>query len=125
MDRTMTYQLLNHPEFSKIDLNNLKSVGTGESRLHTDLRDKFERRANNVPFLTEGIYVVHVGERILTNRPVGCGLSECVCLSHPEQYTSCLIVCFRRWLLSRNHFPVHSRAASNANVVWSASCFLG
>jgi acyl-CoA synthetase (AMP-forming)/AMP-acid ligase II len=65
----MVYQLLNHPEFSKVDLDNLESVSTGTSQLHNDLRDKFEHRTNNVPFLTEGIYILHLGERDLTDRP--------------------------------------------------------
>jgi hypothetical protein len=69
MDPSMIYQLLNHPEFSKVDLNNLESVSTGASQLHNGLRDKFEHRANNVPFLTEGIYTLHVGDHNLTDRP--------------------------------------------------------
>jgi len=51
---SMMYQLLNHPDFSKVDLDNLESVNTGASRLHNDLRERFEHRANNVPFLAEG-----------------------------------------------------------------------
>jgi acyl-CoA synthetase (AMP-forming)/AMP-acid ligase II len=66
---SMMYQLLNHPDFSKVDLDNLESVNTGASRLHNDLREKFEHRANNVPFLAEGIYIPHFGGGNLTDRP--------------------------------------------------------
>ncbi|KAH9975616.1 hypothetical protein BJV74DRAFT_888780 [Russula compacta] len=37
MAPSMMYQLLNHPEFSKVDLDNLESMSTGTSQLHNDL----------------------------------------------------------------------------------------
>jgi acyl-CoA synthetase (AMP-forming)/AMP-acid ligase II len=55
---SMTYQLLNHPEFSKVGLDNLESVSAGAGRMHNDLRERFEHRVNHVPFLTEGITIV-------------------------------------------------------------------
>lgn len=76
---SMMYQLLNHPEFSKVDLDNLESVSTGTSQLHNGLREKFESRANNSPFLTEGICTLHLEEPDLTDG-LGYGLSESVCL---------------------------------------------
>ncbi|KAH9080347.1 hypothetical protein EDB83DRAFT_971240 [Lactarius deliciosus] len=50
----LMHQLLNHPEFSKVDLNDLESVSIGANRLRGDLSQKFEHRAGDVPFLTEG-----------------------------------------------------------------------
>lgn len=47
-------QLLSHPEFSKINLNHLESVNIGANRLRGDLGRRSERRARDVPFLTEG-----------------------------------------------------------------------
>lgn len=52
------HQLLNHPEFSKVDLKDLESVSIGANRLRGDLGRKFESRAEDVPFLTEGIRVL-------------------------------------------------------------------
>lgn len=49
------HQLLNHPEFSKVNLNDLESVSIGANRLRGDLGRKFDHRAGDVPFLTEGI----------------------------------------------------------------------
>ncbi|KAH9065257.1 acetyl-CoA synthetase-like protein [Lactarius vividus] len=49
----LMHQLLNHPEFSKVDLNDLESVSIGANRLRGDLGQKFEHRAGDVPFLTE------------------------------------------------------------------------
>jgi hypothetical protein len=50
---SMMYQLLNHPEFSKVDLDNLPSVSPGTGRMHNDRRERFEHRVNHVPFLTD------------------------------------------------------------------------
>ena len=54
---SMMHQLLNHPEFSKVNLDNLESVNTGVGRMHNDLRERFGHRVNHVPFLTEGITI--------------------------------------------------------------------
>jgi hypothetical protein len=48
------HQLLNHPDFSKVDLNDLESVSVGANRLRSDLGQTFESRGGDVPFLTEG-----------------------------------------------------------------------
>ncbi|KAI9443381.1 acetyl-CoA synthetase-like protein [Lactarius indigo] len=50
----LMHQLLNHPEFSKVDLADLESVSIGANRLRGDLGQKFEHSAGDVPFLTEG-----------------------------------------------------------------------
>ncbi|KAH9002766.1 acetyl-CoA synthetase-like protein [Lactarius hatsudake] len=49
----LMHQLLNHPEFSKVDLNDLESVSIGANRLRGDLSQKFDHRAGDVPFATE------------------------------------------------------------------------
>ena len=49
------HQLLNHPEFSKVDLNDLKFVSIGANQLRGNFCQKFESRAGDLPFLTEGI----------------------------------------------------------------------
>jgi hypothetical protein len=49
------HQLLNHPDFSKVDLDGLESVSIGANRLRGDLGRKFENRVGDLPFLTEGI----------------------------------------------------------------------
>ena len=51
------HQLLNHPDFLKVDLNDLEAVSVGANRLHGDLGQTFESRAGDVPFLTEGTRV--------------------------------------------------------------------
>lgn len=51
------HQLLNHPEFSKVDLNDLESVSVGANRLRGDPGRTFESRAGDVSFLTEGTRV--------------------------------------------------------------------
>ena len=51
------HQLLNHPDFSKVDLNDLESVSVGANRLRGDFGQTFESRAGDVPFLTEGTRV--------------------------------------------------------------------
>ncbi|KAF8271925.1 hypothetical protein EI94DRAFT_445287 [Lactarius quietus] len=49
----LMHQLLNHPEFSKVNLNDLESVRVGANRLRGDLGRKFESTAVDVPFLAE------------------------------------------------------------------------
>lgn len=53
------HQLLNHPEFSKINLKDLESVSIGANGLRGDLGGKFEHNAgdSDVPFLTNGIRI--------------------------------------------------------------------
>ena len=51
------HQLLSHPEFSKINFNDLESVSIGANRLRGDLGQNFEH-TGNVPLLTEGIRVL-------------------------------------------------------------------
>jgi hypothetical protein len=65
----MMYQLLNHPEFAKVDLDNVESSRSGSSQMRSELREKFEYRANSVPFLTEGNSILHLGELYLTEKP--------------------------------------------------------
>ena len=66
------HQLLNHPDFSKADLNDLESVSVGANRLRGDLGRTFESRSGYVPFLTEGTRVFSsLGALNLTVRPGG------------------------------------------------------
>ena len=41
--------------------DNLESVSNGASHSNNDLREKFGRRVNDVPFLKEGIFTLLLG----------------------------------------------------------------
>ncbi|KAI0260237.1 amp dependent CoA ligase [Gloeopeniophorella convolvens] len=51
---SMKYQLLNHPELSKVDWENLGYVSTGDDQLRHSRRGGFEGGIDDVPILTEG-----------------------------------------------------------------------
>ncbi|KAI0304262.1 hypothetical protein B0F90DRAFT_1228622 [Multifurca ochricompacta] len=72
---SMMYQLLNHPEFSKVDLDNLESISTSAGQLHSDFDEKFERRADNAS-LTEGTCTLFLEERDPKSSRSRYGLSE-------------------------------------------------
>jgi hypothetical protein len=80
------HQLLNHPDFSKVDLNDLESVSVGANRLRSDLGRTFESRAGDEPFLTEGTHIFPLGAPNLTVRS-GDDLPEDVFLSRPQEHS--------------------------------------
>lgn len=68
---SLMHQLLNHPDFSKVDLNGLESVNVGANRLRGDFGRTSESREGDAPFLTEGTRVLSLGAPNLTVRPGG------------------------------------------------------
>jgi hypothetical protein len=80
------HQLLNHPDFSKVDLKELESVSVGANRLRGDLGRTFESRAGDVSFLAEGTCVFPLGVPNLTVRS-GDNLSEDAFLDHPREHS--------------------------------------
>lgn len=54
---SMVHQVLHDPELAKIDLGSLISAAVGAAHLPPELRTAFTRKAKNLSFMQEGLYI--------------------------------------------------------------------